>query len=208
MDKWTTNMKTTFIAMLVAALGLVGCGKDSPNTQTPPVQTYKLNGLEYLPIAEAKEGLVIAPTQLGGTGNIVFRIPRPKDNNYVVDFSLPKLGSLTLVANGDTKLKNGANVTFTRGNDDKLQVFATTGDVVCVVGTAACDLSADFAHVDTTKAITMQFDIHEHGHIIHFENGVQRNEYAITKVGGTFWGLKLSNAVVTKVAVDKALNPE
>ncbi len=185
------------IAIVAAMLGLIGCGKsaEKPN----PVSTFKLSGLEYLPLE--REKLLISNEAVAGTGSMIFRLPRPKDNNYKVTFSLDKGSSVTLVTNADTKLAGGANLVFGRTATDKLTVYVTTGNMVCTPGDLKCDLSADFAGVNAAAPITLDFDVHEHGHVVHFENGLEKNEYAIDRVAGTFFGLKLNNAIVTNVAV-------
>jgi len=190
-------MKTILLSTVLAALVIVGCGKTE--TKPNPISTSKLNGVEYVPLDKA--ALAMNDGGVGGTGSLVFRTPRPKDNNYQLTFLLKPGGSVTLVTNADNALKGGANLKFSRTNDNKLSVTLSAG-------AKSFDLSADFTTYNAGSDVTLQFDVHEHGHVIHFEKGAEKNEYAMDKVAGTFWGLMLDQALVTNAVAGSPLKPE
>ena len=129
---------------------------------------------------------------------MIFKNPLNRDdNNYTLNFSLEENGSLTLISNAQAGLKSPVALTFERRAADKLAIVLKDGD-------QSYELQDSFTGLSAAGEISVQVDVHEHGHIVMWI-GSEEDEWAFTsEVNGTFWGLKLSSAVVNSVKLDQA----
>jgi len=206
------------MALLLAAMLVVGCGSNDPQPG-PPQGTggngggnqgggqggggqptvYKLNGAEYSVLSGT---LTATETSVTGQGTLSFKEPRvDDDNNYELVFTLPEAGaSLTLTTNADNQLKNGVALTFSREADGKLKV-------VLLAGTQTIDLTEQFNGMAATASLSFPVDIHQHGDlIVDLPEGAAGEEFNF-RPSGHFWGLVLNKAVVTKAKADKPKHP-
>lgn len=188
----------TCLRGLVAALWLVGCG-NPPGFNKMPVEIASLNGAEYGLMD--KGSLETTPGSVEGTGSILFRKELPeKDNNFALGFKLSPASSLTLLCGSTINLTDGATLAFERKNGDVLGVSFRSG-------TEFYDLSQDFSSVTATDALSIDVDMHEHGHIIIWVNGEEFQYGFSNKWRGKFWGLLLKNTLVTKAVIGKVKKP-
>lgn len=175
----------------LAVFMLMGCGSGGSEV-APPVRVVTFQGAEVGILAD--QGLSASNAELKGSGTIIFRKPLPDpDNNYLLSFSLEKQGSLSLVTNAQLGLKAPIALVFTR-DGDRLDIALKDGET-------EFSIEEDFPKVSATGAVTLDVDIHKHGHVILWI-GSKRNEYTFTsEVSGSLWGLKLNQARVTTAQV-------
>ncbi len=178
---------------LVAGLG--GCG-GAKQQSSPTLEVQRLNGLEY-GILE-KGTLVPTATSVAGSGRVIFRDPRPNaDSNYSTAFSLEEGGAVMLTTNADNRLGAGVNLSFAR----EKKVLK----VVLAVGGESYDLSPNYTMVDAAKPVSVEVDVHGHGHAVVWLGGTKEQYAFKTRVAGSFWGLGLIKANVTRAVAGKPI---
>lgn len=186
-----------FMSWGALTLAVLACAK-STGERRAALELGSLKGVEFGLLE--KGSLVIGPDSVSGTGAVIFREPRSEaDNNYALSFSLADQGSLRIVSNSNTRLTSGLNLTFGRkGSELKVNL---------VVGPEKWDLSGDFFTVPADKPLSVQIDVHAHGHTIVWV-GSDEFEYAFkTKLAGNFWGLALDKVTLTDARAAKPKKP-
>lgn len=185
-------------ALLVTDPGPLPSPSPTPNptpTPTPTPGVTALNGVEYEVLEPGT--LVSTANNVKGTGVLqVKKALAEEDNNFALNFTLADKGALTLVANAEKGLKDGANLTFAR--DGK------TLKVLLKVGSQEDDLSTDFENVAADSTLSIAVDVHGHGHLIIWVGEGEEQEYAFNAdLEGTSWGLRLTDASLNSIKADK-----
>ena len=186
------------ITFYFAALFLVACGNPDSGTSTV-VEVGQFNGAEFGYMD--KGSLSNDGASITGSGTILFRSPIPeKDNNYALNFALQTNGSATLLVGSTVKMTGAVSLKFLRKADDTLGVTLASGSEFY-------DLSEDFSAISASGPLSLEVDVHEHGHIVLWVNS-EEFEYAFTqKSKGQYWGLTLGSAQLTKAAIGKPKKP-
>lgn len=191
-------MKNIYIA-LTLSIGFLfsSCGKTRSTTTELTLNENPFQLIE-------KGDLTFTSTDAKGSGKFIYKKKNKKsDNSFTFSLKLPEENaSVTLIANADKDLNNGASVTFKR-SAEKLKVQL-------IVSGETHDLSSDFDDVDISKdKVSFVIDIHDEtpAHIIiweknesdHYEDREAKynssKEKRITKkASGKYWGFKLEKA--------------
>ncbi len=189
---------------LFAGLGLIsvlnGCGGSATCTGTT---------FGAICLGVVSQGTLTIGTTMTGTGSVVAATPlagASTNNSFRVAFTLNAGGTVTLVANSDATLGSGVKVEFKRNG--------TTLEVRLKGSGPDKDISSSFVGVDASTALTYQIDIHNTENPIHvlmwdesvtdFQNTTPRvdDETGTPSSGsGTYWGVELSDATVSSLAV-------
>lgn len=192
-----------FIAVFAIVLLLQACGVNTPGRKTEPIQgenpetpqVYELSGQAFIVLSS--DSLKSNGSAVSGKGSFVFKTPRPEaDSNYDLLFGLEDGKQLSLTTNANDKIGQGVSLIFSR-IDGSLQVRL-------VAGNENFDLSADYKTIDASKPISLNVDLHAHGHVVvQFEN--KRFDYTFsTQVPGRFWGFSIDGASLTKAVAGPA----
>lgn len=199
--------KPYFLGFCLFALIVAGCGENSSRPaeetwQTPGEKAPKLGALQYRVVTQ---GTLKEDTQgLFGIGDIVFTKALPKDNLYTLTFSLEDRGSLSILSNSDEKLESGLKVTFLRIDKTLRVEVETSRSPRRFLGHDETQKIAPL-RLDPTKPMTIELDVHAHGHFQMRANGDKSPQIGFREVkDGLFAGLILHGAKVTNVKVGPA----
>lgn len=183
---------------------LAGCGKEGffPNLtneeQTNPSAATHLSGLEYRVVKAGT--LKLDGGTLSGVGDIAFVKPHAENIRVKLRFQLDNRGALSLVSHSDTDLRTGLKLTFTR--IDKLVRFQ--------VETAPAgrpfqgfDETIKIAelNLDASAEITLELDIHAHGHFKVLANGKESLPIGFRPVTANLAGLILHGVAVKEIGI-------
>ena len=201
------GLRLAFHALFLGALLLFpGCGEDFSKWagnawETATGTNPKLGDLEYRVVTqgtlkEDSEGLF-------GIGDIVFVKALKNDNLFTIKFALEERGSLSLVANSDEKLDSGLKITFTRIDRlVRMQVETSPGGKKFIGYDETQKILP--LRLDPTKPMTLEIDIHAHGHFSVRANGEKSAQIGFEEVDGLFAGLILHGVKVTDVKASPA----
>lgn len=184
----------SFVVLVTVALTVAGCGgKSASSPQGGVIEIRKIGNLEY-GLLDAV-GLQSTETAIAGTGTVVFRNPLPEeDNHFSVNTQLQPGGKLTIVTNSDAKLNSGIQLTIARNSNGSIAAEMKTAE-------ETKDLGAFFAHIDSARAFTFDFEVHPHGHLMLMIAGTTNEVNFVTRPIGKFWGLKLDKSAVSALAI-------
>ncbi len=198
---------------LVSPIVGTGCGSTESASQAP-VSEGKVGTTEF--VLQDSPNLKFEGESLSGEGKAAAKLPAGEiksKKNFALNFTLDDGGSVTLAAYATEKLDKSIAVKFLRsGKVLKATLSATSKDI---------DISKAFGNVDATKEIAVLVDIHNDetpAHLLAWtadiaSPGEANALFNSEKVGdgespgngqGTFWGLVLSKAKVTKAAASEA----
>lgn len=201
----TPSQKLSISLCVAALLALApGCGEEKltqPNSNTNPhgtphrdARVAKLGELEYK-ILNA-DTLKADGTKLAGSGEILFVKPLKEDSRIALSFELAPRGTLSLVTNSDDALKTGLKVTFTRIEKVVRLTVETSSGAGRFRGDDETPKIFPLA-LDGSKPITMEIDIHGHGHLRIFSGGKSSRVIGFDKQTRFFAGLLLGGVNVT-----------
>ena len=191
---------THALAFVALSFAFAGCAKkDAPASSGTFNNSTVLSG-----------SVVSSASSLAGSGTVVFNTPLTgiqSKNSYALAFSLGDGGSLTLQANSNNQVASGVALRFSRAG--------ATLNVALISGGAQKDVSSKFAAINASSAMTMQIDVHNDespAHVIVWSgtdfsesaallNSEEGGYEAAGAGNGSFWGLVLANATVTKAQV-------
>lgn len=180
---------TTTLGILLVGL-FSGCSSEPSGGGQTPIKVAKFDGQE---VGVISGNPAFSSKGVSGEGSFIFRQSLPEDDNhYELHFELEPSGSVTLVPNAKAGLTGPVAVTFSRKADDTLRVTLKDGP-------KSTDIDEDFeTPLSADGKVVINVDVHGHGHLTLFK-GVDPLEKAdFNKIsGGTFWGLRLSNAQIT-----------
>lgn len=196
------------LSFIIASILLLGsCGKKSSGSSTP--DSGKVGDTEF--VIQNSSTLNFAAEGLSGSGQVLARLPADElagEKNFALSFTLQDGGSLTLGAFTTNTLVNGIQLKFER-NANVLKVVVSKGSV-------SIDVSSKFAGVNASGLISVLVDVHNGeapAHVIAWSTNIgnpsasnadyesERDEDLGTIPGqgeGTYWGLILNNAKVSK----------
>lgn len=195
-----------YFLLVVLALTLAGCGEDiakwaAEQMQTPEAKNPKLGELEYRMVNQGT--LKHDADGLFGIGDILFVKALPLDNAFTFTFSLEERGSLSLVANSNEKLETGVKITFLRLDKlVRLQV-ETSKEKGKFYGYDETPKTFEL-RLDPTKPITLEIDLHAHGHFMIKANGQKTPQIGFEEQTARFAGLLLHGVKVTEAKVGPA----
>jgi hypothetical protein len=186
----------TFRISVLSGLFLLCISSCGTNTPGRNIKTSQLaGGLEYMMLEEGD--LKSDGQSVSGTGKLIFKSPRPsEDSNYTFTIRVKDGGKVTLLSNADKNLSAGVSHIFGKAADKPSLVLS--------VGAESYDLSGDLTGLAFEESLSIEIDVHAHGHTILWVQG-QKFEYAFsTRLPGKFWGFELSDATISQVAVGPA----
>jgi hypothetical protein len=193
--------------IIASLLLVVSCGKKSSNSPMP--DSGKLGDTEF--VIQNSSTLTFATEGMSGSGQVLARLPADElagEKNFALSFTLQEGGSLTLGAFTTNTLVNGIQLKFER-NANALKVSVSKGSV-------SIDVSSKFSSINASGLISVLVDVHNGespAHVIAWSTNIEnpsasnadyeseRDEDLGTIPGqgeGTYWGLILKNAKVSK----------
>lgn len=201
-------MKKIFF-VLISSLLVFGCGSSGGSGGSNNAQ---FSGLSYVEIGSGS--LTKSSTSISGTGTIAFVDPLSavsSGHNFHSTFSLQDGGSIALAGFATNNLDNSVSIRFSR--------VGSVLNVVLLADGGQTDVSASFASVDASGAISVYVDMHNNEsptHILVWPGSATAFDETTTLFNseddgaapgngaGTYWGFTLNQATLTQAQVGAA----
>lgn len=200
----TLSPKISLFLCAALVLAVSNCGKNEQrsnpvstnNNAQENAQPTRIGQHQYRILAGANT-LTAAGNTLRGTGTVLFTTPSTRQNNrFSLTFELPNGGELSLYMNSNNELRTGVKLIFTRaGQTMRLQLERCATADGRFTGTDQSVALAEL-RLDASQRVTLEVDIHGHGHLQIIGNGRDTAPIGFRAVNGTFAGLALANANV------------